>query len=75
MLHQGEGGAFDDLRVLMHPGLRGLLRYMGAETGPGFQPVVAVVPVRATALDVEMMGVIADLVLGRLRRDRGRGRR
>jgi len=72
VLHQRERSALGDLRVMMHPGTRGFHWNIGAEAGLGFQPVVAVVSVDRAALNVQMICVVADLVLGRLRRGRGR---
>ena len=71
-MHQWEPSPFRDLRVMVHPGARGLLWNIGAETSFGLQPVVAVVSVHRTALNIEMIGVVANLILGRLRRGRGK---
>jgi len=70
MLYQGEHRPLSDLRVVVHPGARGFLRNIGAEACFGFQPVVAVMSVQGTVLNVEMIGIVAYLVLGRLSRSR-----
>ena len=72
VLNQGERRTLCDLRVMVHPGARGFLRNIGAETCFGFKPVVAVVSVQRTALNIEMIGIVANFVLARLRRGRER---
>ena len=71
VLHQRERRTLSDLRMMVHPGAGGFLRNIGAEACFGFQPVVAVVSVQRTLLNMEMIGIVANLVLGRLRRGRG----
>ena len=42
------------------------------ETSLGFQPVVAVVSIHRTALEIKVIGVIADLIFGWFWRGRGK---
>ena len=72
VLHQRERCTLSELRVMVHPGAREFLRNIGAEACFGFQPVIAVVSVQRTVLNIEMIGIIANLVIGRLRCGRGR---
>jgi hypothetical protein len=52
---------------MVHPGAGGFLRDTGAKTGFGFQPVVAIMSAHGSPFDIEMMGVVANFILGRLR--------
>jgi len=72
VFNERQCGALGDLRMMVHPGAREFLRYAGAEARLGLQPVGAVVAVDGAVLDVEMVGIVANFVFGRLRRCGGR---
>jgi len=53
--------------MMMQSGAGGFLRNIGAEACLGFEPVITIETVQAAVLHMEMMGVVADLIFGRLR--------
>ena len=61
-----EFAVFWSIDMLMESALGAVRRNIRFQTGGGFQPVVDVVAGLAAALLVEMIGVIANIVLGRL---------
>jgi hypothetical protein len=71
VFYQAEGGALGNLRVMMKSGSRGCLRDVGAETRLGFEPVIRVAAIQGAVLNVKMIGVVANLIFGRLWCDGG----
>ena len=70
MLHQWENTALGDLGVMVQAHARGFLRNIGPEARFGFQPIVVIAAMNGAVLHVQMVGIVANLGLGWLRRDR-----